>query len=535
MIGAILQADLEEIIRSGNWDELREVVAGLDPPDIAEIISDLPPEDEGVIFRVLPRGLAATVFSYLPLERQQELVQSLADEQVHSILGAMPPDDRTRLLEELPAAVTRRLLETLSPDQLKAARQLLGYPDGTAGRYMTPQYVSLPPDMSAREALEHVRRTGRGKETLNVLYIVESSGKLLEDLRIGSLVLADPDIPVADIEDRPLVSVPATAKGADVIAAFERYDRVALPVVDADGHMLGIITVDDVLEFAEKRATAEIQKLGGSEALDKPYFDVGFWEMVKKRGGWLAALFLGEMLTATAMGYFEGEIEKAAVVALFVPLIISSGGNSGSQGTSLIIRSLALAEVRLRDWWRVLGRELRTGLALGICLGIIGFARISAWQGLSHVPHVGSFFQSHSSEDLAQIPDGMRMVTADAQLPAPVAVSAYTLPAGAHVGKGSLFPDATALPQDVRSVVKSSEKATAYGQHWLLVGVTVLLALVGVVAWGSLAGSMLPFILRRLGFDPATSSAPFVATLVDVTGLIIYFTVASLILRGTLL
>src|SRR3954452_22264591 len=200
MIGAILPTDLEEIIRSGNWNELREVVAGLDPPDIAEIIIDLPPEDEGVIFRVLPRGIAGTVFSYLPLERQQELVQSLADEQVHGILGAMAPDDRTRLLEELPAAVTRRLLETLSPDQLKAARQLLGYPEATAGRYMTPQYVSLPPDMTAREALEHVRRTGRGKETLSILYVVDKDGKLLEDLRLGALVLADPETKVELIE-----------------------------------------------------------------------------------------------------------------------------------------------------------------------------------------------------------------------------------------------------------------------------------------------------------------------------------------------
>jgi Mg/Co/Ni transporter MgtE len=329
--------------------------------------------------------------------------------------------------------------------------------------------------------------------------------------------------------------MPATTKVGDVIDAFERYDRVALPVVDANGIMLGIVTHDDVLEFAEKRATEEIQRLGGSEALDKPYLTVGFWEMVKKRGGWLAILFLGEMLTATAMGYFEGEIEKAAVVALFVPLIISSGGNSGSQGTSLIIRSLALRELKLGDWWRVFGRELRTGLALGLFLGIIGFCRISVWQGMSHAPGVGSFFQTHGSSDQQRIPDGMKLVTADAMLAQPLSIPALSLPTGAQLNKGMLLPASLSVPPDVRTVERSTGRSTAYGKHWFLVGMTVFFSLIGVVTWGSLSGSMLPFILRKVGFDPATSSAPFVATLVDVTGLIIYFMVAKIVLTGTLL
>jgi Mg/Co/Ni transporter MgtE len=381
--------------------------------------------------------------------------------------------------------------------------------------------------MTAREALEQVRRAGRGMETLAILYVVDEEGKLLEDLRLGALVLADPNMKVADIEDRPLVTVSATATGEEVLDAFEKYDRAALPVIDSSGHMLGIITHDDVLEFAERRATREIQKLGGSEALDAPYFDVGFWAMVKKRGGWLAALFLGEMLTATAMGYFEGEIEKAAVVALFVPLIISSGGNSGSQGTSLIIRSLALNEVRLRDWWRVLGRELRTGLALGVFLGVIGFARISVWQGMSHVPHVGHFFQTQTGRLPEGAAAGSAMLTEPVKLDAP-----YTLPPGAVVERGTAIPPSAQPPPGAKL---AREETTAYGRFWLLIGMTVLVALIGVITWGTLAGSMLPFILRRLGFDPATSSAPFVATLVDVTGLIIYFTVASIILHGTLL
>ena len=460
MIGSLLQADFEEIIAAKDWDTLRETLIELPPPDIAELITELPPEDEGVIFRVLPRELAAKVFEYIPIEHQRRLVQSLSNQQVHTILNEMTPDDRTRLLEELPAEVTRKLLDELSPEELRTARQLLGYPEGTVGRYMTPEYVALPPDITARDALERIRKTGRGKETLAIIYIINEKGKLLEDLRLGSLVLANPEMMIGDIEDRPIVSIPATMNAEDAVLEFERYDRVALPVVNKEGVMLGIITADDVLEFAERRATREMQKLGGSEALDAPYFETGFWPMVRKRGGWLAALFLGETLTATAMGKYEHEIERAAVLALFVPLIISSGGNSGSQATSIIIRSLALQEVKLKEWWRVFRKELLSSLTLGTFLGAIGFIRISLWHfaGWQH-----------------------------------------------------------------------------YEGHPFLMAITVWLSLIGVVMFGSLVGSMLPFLLRRLGFDPATASAPFVATLVDVTGLIIYFSVASLVLHGTLL
>jgi len=271
MIGNLLQADLQEIIRAKNWDELREAFSELDPPDIAELLIDLPAEEEGVIFRVLPRDKAAVVFSYLPLERQEELLHAFSNDQVRSILDQMTPDDRTRLLEELPSEVTRRLLETLPPDELTLARALLGYPEDSAGRVMTPKYASVPPDMTAQDALEYIRRTGRGKETLNVIYVVDAQGMLVEDLKLGALVLADPNMKVADIEDRALVSIPATASRAEVLETFKKYDRVALPVVDATGHMVGIITLDDVVDVAEERATEEIQKLGGMEALDAPY------------------------------------------------------------------------------------------------------------------------------------------------------------------------------------------------------------------------------------------------------------------------
>ena len=314
--------------------------------------------------------------------------------------------------------------------------------------------------MTAGQALDHLRRVGRDQETLAVVYVVDAGGKLVKELRLGTLVLADPAARVADVPDRPPVSIPAAADREEAVRLFRKYDRLALPVTDADGQMLGIITADDILDVAEREATEDIQRAGGMEALDAPYLEVGFLRMMKKRGGWLSVLFLGEMLTATAMGYFQGEIEKAVVLAMFVPLIMSSGGNSGSQAATLVVRSLALTELRLSDWLRVLGREVRSGFALGAWLGLLGFLRVTGW-------HYAGLYD--------------------------------------------------------------------YGEHHFLIGFTVWLSLIGVVMFGSVVGSMLPFILHGLGFDPATSSAPFVATLVDVTGLVIYFSAAALLLTGTVL
>lgn len=460
MLGNLLQADLEEMIAAKDWDGLREGLSEMDPSDIADLMIDLPPEDEGVIFRVLPREKTAEAFAYLPAEHQEELVASLSSEQVQSIIAAMSPDDRTRLLEELPAEVTRRLLEVLPPEQRKTANELLNYPEDSAGRFMTPAYVALRPDMTVAEALGHIRRSPPATETLNVVYVVDDQGRLRSDLRLATLVRADPAAVVGDLQDRPLVAVPATMDREEVVRTFEKYDRIALPVTDADGRMLGIITVDDVMDVAQEEATEDFQKAGGMEALDEPYAATPFFTLLKKRGGWLSALFVGEMFTATAMGHFEQEISRAVVLALFVPLIISSGGNSGSQASTLVIRALAVRELGLRDWWRVVRRELASGLSLGVWLGAIGFARVMLWHKMGWVD---------------------------------------------------------------------------YGDHYVLVAATVWASLVGVVTFGTLIGSMLPFILRLLGFDPAASSAPFVATLVDVTGLVIYFNVATLILRGTLL
>jgi magnesium transporter len=351
------------------------------------------------------------------------------------------------------------MLSLLTPGERAIAVTLLGYPEGSIGRLMTPDYVAVREPWTIQQVLDYVRAHGQDSETLNVLYVVDDAGTLVDDVRIREVLLADPAKRVADLMDRRFVALKATDDQATAVALFRQHDRSALPVTDTAGALIGIVTVDDVLDVAEAEATADIQRIGGSEALDEPYMEIGFPKMIRKRAGWLTALFLGEMLTATAMGFFEKEISRAVVLALFVPLIISSGGNSGSQASTLVIRALALGEVTLRDWWRVMRREIAAGLALGAILGSIGFLRVTVWSAFSDL----------------------------------------------------------------------------YGPQWMLIAITVGLTLIGIVLWGTLVGSLLPFGLRRLGFDPATSSAPFVATLVDVTGLVIYFSIALVVLRGTLL
>lgn len=456
MLGNLLKPEFDELIQARDWNSLREAFTEMDPADVAEVIEDLPAKDSGVLFRLLPRGMAALAFEYLPPHQQTELVSTLGNEELKNLLNEMAPDDRTRLLEELPAEVTRRALTTLSPAELKVARELLGYPERSAGRYMTPEFLTLPENLTAAQALDYVRTHGQGRETLNVLYITDEKRRLLDDVRLAALVLAKPDTRISDIHDRQLVSIPATADREEVISFFEKYDRVALPVTDSQGVLLGIITHDDVLDVAEEEATEDIQRMGGMEALEAPYLDIGFAEMLRKRVGWLTVLFFGQMFTATAMAHYQDAIAQAVFLSSFVPLIISSGGNSGSQATSLIIRALAVRDVSLSDWWRVAMRESTSGIALGVFLGVLGALRIILWPG---------------AEEL-------------------------------------------------------------YGPHFAWVGIAVGFSVVGVVTFGTLCGSMLPFLLRRLGLDPAAASAPFVATLVDVTGVIIYFTVASAILAG---
>jgi magnesium transporter len=460
MVGKILLPEIRELIAERNFAALRELFREMPPADVAEVILDLPEDEQVIIFRLLPTPLAADVFEYLEADAQQQLLRAMAHEQVVAILNEMTPDDRTALLEEMPSAAARQLIKQLTPEERRIAQALLGYPEGSIGRLMTPDFVAVHDDWTVKEVLDHVREFGRDSETLNVIYVVDERGKLIDDLRMREFLLRPFEAKVSDFRDRTFVALKVNDTQEEALNAFRKYDRVALPVVDSNGVLVGIVTSDDMLDVAEEEATEDIQKLGGMEALDEPYTTIPLLRMVKKRATWLIILFLGEMLTATAMQGYNGEIEKAAILAMFLPLIISSGGNSGSQATTLVIRAMALGELRLRDWFRVVRKELLSGLSLGLILGTIGFFRISLWQYL-HIFDYGKY-------------------------------------------------------------------------HWL-VAFTVGVALVGVVLWGTISGAMLPFLLRRCRLDPATSSAPFVATLVDVTGLIIYFNVALFILRGTLL
>jgi magnesium transporter len=460
MVGTLLLPEIQTLIKERNFAALREIFGDWPRADVAEVIEDLPEDEQVIVFRVLPAALAADVFEYLDIEAQQKLLRAMAHEQAVSILNEMAPDDRTALLEEMPSAAARQLIKVLTPEERRVATALLGYPEGSVGRLMTPDFVAVHENWTVKDVLDYVRENGQDSETLNFIYVVDDRGKLIDDLRIRNFLLRPLDARVDEIMDRSYVHLTVNQNQEEALQIFRKYDRAALPVVDSNDVLVGIVTQDDMLDVAEEQATEDIQKLGGLEALDEPYTTISLPRMVKKRATWLIVLFLGEMLTATAMQGYNGEIEKAAILAMFLPLIISSGGNSGSQATTLVIRAMAVGELKLRDWFRVVRRELQSGILLGLILGVIGFIRIALWQEL-HIFNYGPY-------------------------------------------------------------------------HWL-VAITVAIALVGVVLWGSLAGAMLPFLLRRCGLDPATASAPAVATLVDVTGLLIYFNVALFVLRGTML
>lgn len=457
----VVQTDfnLKDLIRKRDLVTLRDKLKNWSPSALARVIADLSTDDQMIVLRILPRELAADTFELLDLAGHERLLKAMGQEELALLLNSMAPDDRTLLLGELPANITKQLLTQLNAEERAVAVTLLGYPERSIGRLMTPDYIAVKPTWSIQYTLDYIREHGQDSETLTMVYVIDAQGHLIDDIHIRSLLLAPPVLTVSNLMDNQFIALKATDDQEAAVKVFEQERRTALPVTDSAGVLIGIVTIDDVLRVAEAAATEDIQKIGGTTALGEPYIKIALHRMVQKRAGWLVVLFLGEMFTATAMGFFEKEIEKAVVLALFIPLIISSGGNAGSQASTLVIRALALGEIGLRDWWRVIRREIFTSLALGSILGAIGFFRVSLW----------SFF------------------------------------------------------------------ADLYGPHWFLVALTVGLSLIGVVMWGALTGSLLPFLLRRLGFDPAVSSAPFVATLVDVTGLIIYFSIAFLLLRGTLL
>ncbi|HEX9306886.1 MAG TPA: magnesium transporter [Anaeromyxobacter sp.] len=441
--------------------EQQEAGERLSAEDLREAWLLFAPEDRRLGFEQLPRSEAEDFFLSLPARDQEELVLGLPRDARRSWVRLLPPDDAADLIQAAAPEEREGLLALLDDATRREVTALLAYAEDEAGGLMNPRFARIRPDATVDEAISYLRRQAReaNAEVIYYAYVLDEEQRLLGVASFRDLFAASPEKRVRDVMHTDIVSVTEDMDQEAVSHVFADHDLPAIPVVDAQGRMKGIVTVDDIVDVVEEEATEDIQKFGGVEVLGAPYLDMGFGAMVRKRGGWLAALFIGEMLTATAMAFFEDEIARAVVLAVFLPLIISSGGNSGSQASTLVIRAMALGEVRVRDWWRVAGREVTTGLALGVLLATIGFVRILVWQRIGHM----------------------------------------------------------------------------YGEHYLRVALTVSVSLVGVVTFGTLAGSMLPFLLRRFGLDPASASAPFVATLVDVTGLVIYFAVGSVFLSGALL
>lgn len=439
--------------------EIQEFLNNQNISDVAELVYEFP-DYESQMLANMSVHRAASVFKILDLPTQKQIIKELPPFKTAELLNELPADDRTSFLEELPSNVVRELIKLLNPEERKITLSLLGYPENSIGRLMTPDYVYIYPYNTIAEVFDTIRKYGKDSETINVLYIINENGELIDDIRIRDIILAAPDKRVEELIDGRFIALKAYDDQETANEAFKMNNRVALPVVSNTNKLLGIVTIDDVLWVANEEFSEDMQKMGGTEALDEPYLETPLMKLFKKRVVWLIVLFLGELLTASAMAFFEDEIAKAVVLALFIPLIISSGGNSGSQASTLVIQAMAMGEVTLADWWKVMRREIIQGLLLGSALGIIGFVRIFIWHSIS--PEV-------------------------------------------------------------------------YGSNWDEIGLVVGISLIGVVLWGTLSGSMLPLFLKKLGADPAVSSAPFVATLVDVTGLIIYFSTAFLFLKGTLL
>jgi magnesium transporter len=454
-----LQDRFESLIQTDDKLAIREFLNDQNISDVAELIYAYP-DYESQIIAYLAIHRAASVFKILEPGEQRKIIEDLPPYKSAELLNELPADDRVAFLEVLPNSVVRELIKTLDPDERKITLTLLGYPENSVGRLMTPDYVYVYEYNTVKEVIDTIRRFGTNSETVDVIYVINYRGELLDDIRIRDIILADPSVKVSELMDDRFISLKATDDQELASEAFKMNNRVALPVTDEQNVLLGIITIDDVLWVASEEFGEDIQKIGGTEALEEPYLDISLFKLFKKRAGWLILLFLGEMLTASAMQFFQQEIETATVLALFIPLIMSSGGNSGSQASTLIIQAMALGELSIKDWWKVMKRELITGSLLGIMLGSIGVLRISIWQNMH------------------------------------------------------LFD---------------------YGPHWNLLAGTIFFSLIGIVLWGSMMGSMLPIILKKMKLDPAASSAPFVATLVDVTGIVIYFSFAYIFLHGILL
>lgn len=453
-----LQEAFEQVIVTDDKLAIREFLDDQNIADVAELIDEYP-EYEDKIIANLSIHRAASTFKILDFTTQKRIVTELPSFKTAELLNELQADDRTAFLEDLPKEVLRDLIKLLDPDERLVTLSSLGYPEDSVGRLMTPDYVYVYEHNTIIEVFEIIRKFGKDNVTIDVIYVINDKGELMDDIRIKEIILASPTDLVSELMDERVISLHVNDDQEHANQVFKMNNRTALPVVDDNNVLLGIITIDDILWVASEEFSEDMQKMGGTEALNEPYLEMPLFKLFRKRIGWLVVLFIGEMLTATAMGYFEDEIAKAIVLTLFIPLIISSGGNSGSQASTLIIQAMAVDEISLEDWWRVMKREIASGLMMGSLLGLIGFIRVAVWQQFTHI----------------------------------------------------------------------------YGPHWIFIGLTVGVSLIGVVLWGTLSGSMLPMLLKKLGADPAVSSAPFVATLVDVTGLIIYFSVAYIFLEGLLL
>lgn len=457
----LVQEQFEDVLNSQNEEAIREFLNEQNISDVAELINEN--EDREIdIFLRLSMNRAQGVFKILDHPTQKRIIKNLPPTKSAELLNKMEPDDRTSFFEDLPNEVVRELVKTLVPEERKITLSLLGYPENSVGRLMTPDYVYVYEYNTVAEVLNIIRNVGKNTETIDVIYVINKHGELLDDLRIREFILASPETKVSEMMDGRFIELNVNDDQETANEVFKMNNRVALPVVDDYNVLLGIVTIDDVLWVTNEEFSEDIQKIGGAEALDMPYLETPIFTLVRKRVGWLIILFLSEMFTATAMAFYNDELSRMIVLTNFIPLIMSSGGNSGSQASTLIIQAMALGEVTIADWWRVMRREILSGLLLGVILGIIGFCRIFIWSLLMHHGFM----------------------------------------------------------------------ADIYGLHWFLIAISIAFSLVGVVLWGSLMGSMLPILLKRLGADPASSSAPFVATLVDVTGLVIFFNVALYFLKG---
>ncbi len=460
MLVQLIKPEFQELIESKNWVALKEVLADVPPADIAELLVELEGDIAVVVFRLLKKSTAADVFAEMPTAKGVELVELFTKQQLTDVMGNLEPDEQVSLLEELPGNLTQMVMNTMRPEDQKQVKKLLGYPEDSVGRLMTPRYVRVKSDWTVGRSMEHIRKYANVAETLNVIYVVDDRERLIDDLKITQLIVSELASTIDELMDESFNALHASDDQEEAVKMFAKYDRIALPVIDSDGILVGIVTVDDVIDVAEEETTEDMQKMAAMDALDDYYSQTSIVEMVKKRLGWLVVLFVGQILTALTMGQYEELLSKIVFLSFFVPLIISSGGNSGAQAATLVIRALATDDIKFSDWKSVFSREFISGILLGGLIGLLGFVTLIAWDMIA---------------------------------------------------------------------------GNTVGLETILTALVIGLSLLSIVLFGNFVGAMLPFILSKMGLDPAVSSAPFVATIVDVSGIIIYFSIALLFLSEFLL